>query len=72
MAKPFATTNDIAESLGVTAQAVRNHSEELAESDLLENGKVDRQTVYWVCEDSLDIENIEELAKIAEVIKRYS
>lgn len=46
--RPFASTNDIAEGLDVTPQAVRNNREELAECDDLCSAKVNRGVLYWL------------------------
>jgi hypothetical protein len=48
--RPFATVKDIAESLDVRAETVRNHQEDIHQSDELAVGKVDRATVYWIAE----------------------
>jgi len=51
--RPFVTTGDVADKLGVTKQAVRNHHEELNQASGLESGKVGRQRVYWLADDSV-------------------
>jgi hypothetical protein len=48
--RPFASTGDLSDRLGVTKQAIRNRHDELAESSRLEHGKVGRQRVYWLSE----------------------
>lgn len=48
--RPFATTGDVAETLDVTKQAVRNHTEELGESEELESGQVGKRRVFWLAE----------------------
>jgi len=51
--RPFATTQDIAEALDVSTQAVRNNEEELASYSGLETGKVGRSRVYWLAENGV-------------------
>lgn len=54
--QPFVTAIEIAEALGVTAQAVRNNESELIASDEIEGGEVGRSTVYWLAAGRLSPE----------------
>jgi len=49
--RPFVTTGDIAEYLDVTAQAVRNNANHLADHDEIEKGRVAQSSVYWLAKD---------------------
>jgi len=46
--RPFVDSVDIAEYLNVTAQAVRNNHQKLAESPQLESGDAGQTKIYWL------------------------
>jgi hypothetical protein len=50
--KPYATTTDIAEGLGVTPQTVRNNASEIADDPRINKGKVGQSSVYWLADPS--------------------
>ncbi len=51
--RPFATTSDIAEGLDVTAQAVRDNANDLAEHPKIEKGMVAQSSVYWLSKNDV-------------------
>lgn len=48
--RPFVTTSDIADYLGVTAQAIRDNASELESHPDIEKGKVAQSSVYWLAD----------------------
>lgn len=46
--KPFATTEDVANYLNVTSQAVRNNEDNLDAYDGISTGRIGRTKVYWL------------------------
>ncbi|MDS0284764.1 hypothetical protein [Haloarcula onubensis] len=48
--RPFVTTTDIADYLGVTPEGVRNRTDEIERHDEIERGSVGNSTVFWLAD----------------------
>lgn len=52
--KPFGTTADLADGLGVTAQTIRNNAGSLESDSRIRKGSVSHSTVYWLKSGGMD------------------